>query len=298
MRSNLIHTALVCFAFLLANDLVTAAPITTGLLGWFDASDAATVLDTNGNPASSGSFNGSIGTWVDKASLQGTQSAVKSSGAPGYTASSKNGLPAIHFDGNDTLTTPAIDFGHFTYFAAWRGDANSILIYERSPDTNSFDGDYLNASTNATVVAKRTGDFSAKDNIAGSAWGQDGVFRISEQSFDGTHASHVLFLNGAAASLQTHTDQTIAGGYNGDQIVSAALNVGSRQGGIAGLNGDLAELLVYDHVLSAADRNAVGSYLAAKYAVTTAYVPEPSTLLLSCLGAIGLWAVGSSRRRS
>jgi hypothetical protein len=266
-------------------------------VAWYDASDSATVLDTNGNPAGSGSFNGSIGAWVDKAALQGVQTAVRTSGGPGYTASSKNGHPAIHFDGNDTLTTPNLDFGHFTYFGAWRGDAGAILVYERSPDTNGFDGDYLNATTNASIVAKRTSKFSAKDHQSGPAWGQDSVFRISEQSFDGTHAGHLLFLNGTAAGLNSHTNQTGDAGYNGDLVVSAALNIGSRQGGIAGLNGDLAELLVYDHVLSTADRNAVGSYLAAKYAVTTTYVPEPGSIFLLAIGVLGLFAVGRRRNR-
>ena len=137
MRSKLTSAVAACCLCLLSHSVGQAAPITTGLVGWFDASDASTVLDTSGNTASSGSFNGSIGTWVDKASLQGTQSAVATSSGPTFTASSQNGLPAIHFDGNDTLTTPNMDFGHFTYFAAWRSETGSVLLYERSPDTNS-----------------------------------------------------------------------------------------------------------------------------------------------------------------
>ena len=155
----------------------------------------------------------------------------------------------------------------------------------------------MNTTDNATLVAKR-GTFAAKNHADGPNWGQGGPFRITEQSFDGTGDGLLLFVNGTAAPLTYHpADGHLSPSFTGDISVNTVLNIGSRQGGIAGYKGDLAELLVYDHALSEADRNAVGSYLAAKYAVTTAYVPEPGSLLLLFLGGLGLLVVGSRCRR-
>ena len=53
--------------------------------------------------------------------------------------------------------------------------------------------------------------------------------------------------------------------------------------------GDMAELIIFDTQLSDTDRGAVESYLQAKY------VPEPSTIILSLMGLMGLLVMGRRR---
>jgi hypothetical protein len=47
---------------------------------------------------------------------------------------------------------------------------------------------------------------------------------------------------------------------------------------------EVAEVLVYKNCLSELDQNQVGYYLESKYAIDTAYTPEPATILLLGLG--------------
>lgn len=48
--------------------------------------------------------------------------------------------------------------------------------------------------------------------------------------------------------------------------------------------GELAEILIYDRMLNPAELNAVGFYLDQKYQIDTAFIPEPSTVLLLLAG--------------
>jgi len=61
------------------------------------------------------------------------------------------------------------------------------------------------------------------------------------------------------------------------------------------LNGDIAELLVYNEVLTIDEINEVGFYLGDKYSISNTFVPEPSTFALAALGLLGL--LGWRRRR-
>ena len=51
----------------------------------------------------------------------------------------------------------------------------------------------------------------------------------------------------------------------------------------------MAELIIFDTQLSDTDRGAVESYLQGKY------VPEPSTIILSLMGLMGLLVMGRRR---
>lgn len=269
-----------------------ADPVTNGLVLWLDAQD----IDGDGNPANNPADGTLVGTaltpWVDKAPLQGLQNATQSTSGlqPTYWSNGQNGQAVVRFDGNDLLAAPSLAFGTFTYFAALRGNTGSVLVYERSANSNNYDGEYLCLTTNLTTNVRRAGVRSGH-NLTPN-YGADGKFRLTEHSFGGTDATHLLLLNGVL--------QTLTGGYSnnpGTASITDTLYIGDRPGLGLGLKGDLAELLVYNRVLTLAERNSVGMYLAGKYGLETAYVPEPGAVGLAGLGALGL-AVFLAWRRS
>ena len=92
--------------------------------------------------------------------------------------------------------------------------------------------------------------------------------------------SHVYSLESNAARYRFLTDGTQIGSAAGEYNSGAGVNwtIGdSAANNDQRLNGDIAELILYNRVLSAEEANAVGYYLANKYGVTATYVnPNPT----------------------
>ena len=107
------------------------------------------------------------------------------------------------------------------------------------------------------------------------------------------------FAYDGASSAEWFTNGTTDAGtitVGGSPPLNTALDV-VRLGRELGQTGDvdLLELVVYNESNLAANRDAVGAYLASKWGITTAYVPEPSSLLL--LGLSSLVFLVKRRRR-
>ncbi len=277
-----ILTASICIlAFFVASPVV-AGPVAGGLVLWLDAQD----IDGDGNPANNPADGTIVSAWADKATLQGSQDATQATPGiqPTYFNGVENGQAVVRFDGNDLLAAPDLTFGTFTYFAAMRANTASVLIYERSADSNNYDGEYLCVTTNLTTNVRRSGGRSGDDLTP--AWGADGQFRLTEHSFGGTDATHLLYDDGYPQALISRIY-----GNPGTASVTDTLYIGDRLNLGYGLKGDLAELLVYSRVLNEAERIQVGQYLSSKYGhLATAYVPEPTSLALLAIGGLGLLA--------
>ncbi|MEX0776325.1 MAG: LamG-like jellyroll fold domain-containing protein [Phycisphaeraceae bacterium] len=111
-------------------------------------------------------------------------------------------------------------------------------------------------------------------------------FRIlaATQSNVAAEASNdmALFLDGTLQNSATNTNSTLS---NTNKVMLGAdiFNLPNR----ANFSGDVAEILIYNSVLSEAQRDLVGAYLADKYALTWVVVPEPSAMsLLLCCGLV------------
>mgnify|MGYP000057406491 CR=1 FL=1 len=84
---------------------------------------------------------------------------------------------------------------------------------------------------------------------------------------------------GGAAPLEMWVNGTSIGALNLNRssTVSHNLSIGTGQGNLVGAElfgyrGDIAEMLIYERTLSAAELNQVGFYLEQKYSLDTAYV--------------------------
>jgi len=289
-----VSAVLVIFGAVLPSIVSAGLIAPSGLAVWLDAQDVDGDGIASNNPA-----NGTaVGTWVDKASLQGTQSAVQTTGTsqPLYYSDVLNGQAAIRFDGSDYLAAPDVALGPFTYFTVFKATTQSSMIYERSTNADvTGNGEFLYTDINMSFETMRDAVKSGK-NVS-SSWGatSPNQFLLVENSFNGTNASNLLFVGGAQVGVDVVAQDPGLG------VITDTLYVGQRAGTAGegwGLNGDLAEMLVFNRVLTDAERNTVGSYLTEKYGLTTAYtIPEPGTLVLSVMGLIGLLAYAWRKRR-
>ncbi|HFC29810.1 MAG TPA: filamentous hemagglutinin N-terminal domain-containing protein, partial [Oceanospirillales bacterium] len=102
----------------------------SNLQAWFDGADKNTVIDGDGNSASSSDFSGNVAVWIDKSGNGNDISNASSTGRPSYNQTGKNGNGIVSFDGFDALFANDIDVSsldlssnEFSYF----GVVNPII---------------------------------------------------------------------------------------------------------------------------------------------------------------------------
>lgn len=182
-----------------------------------------------------------------------------------------NGLNVLDFDGGDNLydSTAALPVDIFQVFvvAAQDSAADFVGVVSATPssgnDNNSADGWVVEAGQNNSTPALNANHGSAPARIFQPRPFPAAVYHGVATS---TSAQLTLYKNGAAGGL--------SGGRNGAGATSSGVLVGQRYlGGVSGaygLDGWIGEIIVYDSVLSVADTNTVGNYLADKWGFTWA----------------------------
>ncbi|NQU21909.1 MAG: hypothetical protein HQ567_11555, partial [Candidatus Nealsonbacteria bacterium] len=221
---------------------------TDGLELWLDASDV--------NGDGSAFANGApVTTWHDKAGSDNPATAV---GDPTFAATSSvlNDQPMVQFDGDD-----GFDLGNLgglfpteaTMFvvAAIDNDEAWNLVTTRNNDTWWR----YNGNSDSYPGMFRT------DRINNYASGMptDGPVVYAVTSSD---AAWEMFENGTSLGA-------VGGQYNAGDDYGIGRPDNGNWG--KGLNGGIAEILVFNAVLSAEDLNTVGVYLTDKYGLTTTY---------------------------
>ena len=174
----------------------------------------------------------------------------------------QNGLPGIYLNGaGDFLaTTASVPYGEYTIFLVVKMPAMKEL-YLHSDGTNY---DYINNPLDATdpfaIKIKRAGGSERSSYTAATDWaGSDA--RIIISTFDGTHAGHTLFRDGAFVSLAGgDTGNPGATTYEGTARLGAGIDTSTGQPALP-CEGFLFEWAIYDHVLSVADTTSVADYL-------------------------------------
>lgn len=226
-----------------------------GLQAWYDASDESYLA----------LVSTAITQMLDR-SGNGNHTAVQGTGTarPTLTTAALNGKSVASFDGGDTLVLPSA-----LYTIA--NGANTIV-----------------------TIAKRNTESGATATVVGLGEGVDvNRFSISFNS----NAGEVIFRNDAGAgSVVTSTGNTntsygvLTGSFNGTTGLSVSVNgatattsttgaassgvdrayIGSRTGTSLFLTGGIAEILIYNRALSAAEIRQVEVYLANKWGITLA----------------------------
>lgn len=170
-----------------------------------------------------------------------------------------NAHPMLRWDGNDILvTTNNVPLGPLTVFVVYNATAEGYL-YVHSPNVNFNNGSYIYTEDTSSYSVRRS---SNEDHERLSpSWGISSISRIITHQYNGTSASHGLYINGL---LQTPvvTFTTDAG------IVEAntTFSIGGRSADTAlRITGNFAEVIAYNDFLNSAQRRIVENYLQAKY---------------------------------
>jgi hypothetical protein len=230
----------------------TVNPVTAGVQLWMQA-DTGTTLGTSDK----------VLEWADQSGNLNTATQPDENLAPTLVANALNGHSVVRFDGvddvldvadsdsisitNDISTFYVLRFDNFSTFRSVWG---KTLVNQPAPT------DIYAASGSGTPVFYR-GNGTAPGNANGARPYPAGSYILAGVQQAGTAVSH--FLNGAPNGGGTIT--AVA------EDRDTALRIGSRGDGVTRMSGDLAELLIYNRALSAAERTALQRHLAEKYAL-------------------------------
>lgn len=226
-------------------DNSTSAIPRGGLIQWLRASNVTT----------SGS---NVTTWND---VSGSlNDASNGSNQPTLVSNAVNGLPAVNFSGSQFLQAPA-GFSTFT-----SGLTAMLVGKPASVSAGARLFDYGNGATSDNVIMSlpsstgltlSTYSGSTSSSATASTGVTLGNFQLLESLYNGTNSAN-LFVNGSSAasstSMQTLGNLTRSGNY-----IAQDNSGGNRY------NGQIAEMLLWNRQLTAAERAAVEGYLLSRY---------------------------------
>ncbi|MCP4093400.1 MAG: hypothetical protein GY747_08125 [Planctomycetes bacterium] len=224
-------------------------PNYANLWAWYDASDG---VNGPGQPID----GASVTSWQDS-SVQGhslVRVDVNASEQPVFRATAVNGLPAIEFDGNDYIWGDnSSEFGTIS--------SGKTIFVVSEVDTANIDGYIFDSSSGAGRNALFTGTlaiagawqiWTGTSLVGGTVPVVRDQFQVHSVVLDSGNQEH--FVDGTSIYSDTQSISDLSGFILGSRYTVANF-----------LIGHIAEVLVYDEVLLAADRQAIEDYLDAKY---------------------------------
>ena len=253
-----------------------------------------------------------VTTWSDLSGSGNDATQATASLKPIYRTSIINGRAVVRFDGvNDVLSMgTALNFERtdtFTIFVVAKPTStasNDGLIAKRGAAAAYTGWTFLKTSNN-TLGFQLINNFSGGNylqSLTGGPTNITGSFRILGMTYAGTSliSGVLLYINGAAETFTADLDSLSA-----SILTAAPSNIGNINNGGNALTGDVAEIIVFNSVLSAANRQRVESYLAGIYDIrntaavhtyedVTQYVSALSPIVLS-RGRDGVRAISPLR---
>ena len=212
-------------------------PITSGLSYRLDASDAASLTRSGDN----------VTAWADAAGNGVTFSQGDTGKQPVYEASAINGLPAIRFG----------DAGSTRLVANQSATVQTVFIVCRMTYAVEANGIWGQAGVDkgirAAILTQWLDPSSGGNGDDFTSGGQMYINGVAGTSFTALQP-HIL----TAVAASSASWQTAIGDY-----------WGSAEHTIRYFHGQIGEVLVYDHVLSLGERQAVEAYLSHKWLGTT-----------------------------
>lgn len=237
--------------------LDASMPVIAGQVLWLDSSDASSIYDSDGDNAQTGTggsndgFAGTVATWADKSGNNYDVTALTGE-QPVYGSALLNGYKILSFDGiNDRLTnlTTSLTGTDMTMYVIFRRTSNTgreaLLDLGSNPDRNAIfinEGgtDKYNYYLNGSFYNTTTTYFYT-------------TYKMVSMTQSGTSLN--MWVDGASGLSATTATRTATTGITiGDDSTSGDW-----------LQGDIAEVLIYDHSLTSDERHDMENYLAKKW---------------------------------
>ena len=260
------HLALAAAAVALAGSARAQLPVTNGLQCWFDAAQGVTTSGSN------------VTGWADQSG--NGYHATLGAGTPLLATNQVNGRPAIKFQGGNNylkINYNLIPRQEYIVFRSGNYARDAV-------NTNQWGGDW------------------------GGPFGQQGVnnhwmFESGTKRMWGSYVPLAVSQNGTAL-VQNNANGNpygMADVYSYMVLKVNPINYPSAYGLIGRPNTswgngyqDVAEIIAFNRVLSTAEENQIGGYLATKYAITSTYTPMPLMMRLDSPFSSQAYLSGSS----
>ncbi len=215
---------------------------------------------------------GAVATWPDFSNARKDLTQGNAALQPVAVANAINGHAVVRFDdSNDSMNLDPATLAGMT--------AGEIFVVHKTAAAlppSGTNGNLWRLGANMSFYPDGGGSiyelFGTSDPLGGTATG------VPEQAITSYHLYNVSAQNGSimnAINGRQHLQR------NTNPVVFNTLNPAI---GFGGLSRDVAELIIYDHTLTAAERDAVGRYLTGKYALV-APAPVPTALTARALGS-------------
>jgi len=240
--------------------------VTTGLSVWLRAD---TGVLTNGT--------GQVTNWQDQATSDGSHNAVQGTTAlsPQFVVGGLNGQPVVRFNGTDQSLLLGDLSSLFTTEATLFVVA-TVMTLDQNYNLYSTSGNSASWSQGFVGPFYSGNDFEYRYNQYGS------FGNYPEAPRSGSHIMEFL----AGSDYTEFTDGTSLGTLNSVNTASDSNGGYKFKGGAAHIlggyqaeqyfGGDVAEVLIYNRVLTANERNQVGVYLQARYGISGNYFVPPA----------------------
>lgn len=198
-----------------------------------------------------------VSSWADQSGYANDGTQGTSASQPLWVSNVVNGKPVLRFDGsNDFLTTgtnSSLVSSDFTYFvvSAFNSTSGSPALLSR---------DEGGGATNKWIYWYNSGGMQLHI--------QPGNQLLSSTAFSRTNGQVNLLALKKSGTTYQHYRNASANGSAVATLAIPSINSDFRIGQAENnfyLNGDIAEVIAYDHALSDSDRNKVEGYLNTKY---------------------------------
>ena len=225
-------------------------PREEGLVLWLDAADAKTITKDS---------TGQVSRWSDRSAYDHHARQTSASKRPRYVPEGLGGKPVVRFDGDDFLNLgqpSALDFAP--------GDAFTIAVVYRVSDGKC--GTFI-AKGGGTAGERAYQCYVAPGRLGAIGYGVMRENKLQPGPNVATYVcdgSRVNVFSGSELSFSFDAGDALS---TVDVLVGARRNGADNTGVYYPLDGDVAEILVYNRTLGQEDRRRLNSYLHRKYAI-------------------------------